>query len=383
MFRETVNKRGIVCLASLFALLFFISGCGSQSEDDTEKITAELLGDSMIIGLRHITGELSLKELVTVTAQGNRVKISRIDKAYVFEASPDMKSIAYASDDGIYVSSTDGSDKRKVTGMTPKLDLNSHQERLIGKVMAWSPDGKRIAFVSGGDLYSKSVDDTEPAKLVAKRTQNRVTVSEGSPALAPRIEGIVCPDWLNNSTLVYQDFFMEFDGQAEYYYNIMKVKEDGSEKQVIIQQGREPLVSPDREKILYHITNDRGGEIRIADTDGAESIVISDLLGSAREPLTYSWSRDGSHIIFDGFAVTVGSGQKTVFSGQPSPREHSGIITGALPTCSPDGRWIALPGDGVPRLVEAVDGNFVWGLSGAFNPLKGLTAISWVKGWEG
>ncbi|MBU7005928.1 TolB family protein [Phosphitispora fastidiosa] len=381
MFRKKVKKRGIVCLASLFALLFFFCGCGSQSEDDAEKTTTEVLGDSMIIGLKHITGELSLKELVTVKAQGNRVKMSRIDRAYVFEVSPDMKSIAYAADDGIYVSSSNGSDKRKVTGMTPKLDLNSRQKRLIGRVMAWSPDGKQIAFVSGGDLYIKNIEDTDPAKLVAKRTQDRVTVSDGSPALALRIDGIVCPDWLDNSTLIYQDFYMEFDGQAEYHYNIMKIKADGSEKQVIIQQGREPLVSPDREKILYHIANDRGGEIRTANTEGAESIVISDLLGSAREPMAYSWSRDGSYIIFDGFAISAGSGQKAVFSGQPSPLDQSGIIVGALPTCSPDGRWIAFPGDGVPRLVEVVEGNFVYDLSGALNPLKGLTAISWVEGW--
>jgi len=88
VFRKTVKKRGIVCLVSLFALLLFLCGCGSQSEDNTEKFTTEVLGDSMIIGLKHITGELSLKELVTVTAQGNRVKISGIDQAYAFEVSP-------------------------------------------------------------------------------------------------------------------------------------------------------------------------------------------------------------------------------------------------------------------------------------------------------
>lgn len=90
MFRKTVKKRGIVCLVSLFALLLFLCGCGSQSEDNTEKFTTEVLGDSMIIGLKHITGELSLKELVTVTAQGNRVKISGIDQAYAFEVSPHL-----------------------------------------------------------------------------------------------------------------------------------------------------------------------------------------------------------------------------------------------------------------------------------------------------
>ncbi|WP_418790713.1 TolB family protein [Phosphitispora sp. TUW77] len=380
MFRKMGNNCTIICMVVLVVFLSFVYGCGNQIEGDSEKITAEVLGDSMIVGLRNITGELSLKSLVTVTAHGKGLKFSEIDRAYVFETSPDMRSIAYAADDGIYVIGTDGSDKRKITDMNPKLDLNSDQKRIIGKVMAWSPDGKRIAFVSGGNLYSKNVyDKSEPAKLVAKRTQDRITISESSPALAPRIDGIICPGWIDNSTLVYQDFFMEFDGQADYHFNIIKIKEDGSEKQVIIQQGREPLLSPDRTKILYHIANDRGGEVRIADTDGANSVMASDLLGTEREPMIYSWSRDGSHIIFDGFAIDAASGQRTIFSGQPYSNDIS--ATGAaLPAYSPDGRWVLFPGDGAPGLVKAENGNFVYDLSGAFSSLRGITAISWIKG---
>ncbi len=381
MFRKTVKKQGPMCLAVFLALLFFLYGCGSQNED-YEKLTTEVLEDSMIVGLRHITGELLLKQLVTVAADGNRVQIREIDKAYVFEVSPNMKDIAYAADDGIFVIRTDGSDKRKITGMTSKLDLNSEQKRIIAKLMAWSPDGTRIAFVNGGDLYVKNVNDTEPARLVAKRTPDRISVSEGSPALAPRINGIVCPDWLDNSTLVYQDFFMEFDGQADYYYNIMKVRDDGSAKQVLIPQGREPLLSPDRTKILYNIATDRGGEIRAANADGTGSVVISDLLSPDREPLPYSWSRDGSQVIFKGFAFDIATGRKTVFSGQPVPEEPDRTNAGMLPACSPDGRWITFPGPGesVPGLVKAEDGSFVYDLSGAFNPLKGISAISWIKG---
>ena len=56
--------------------------------------------------------------------------------------SPDGRQLAYSTDSGIYVANSDGSDPRLLV-----LSDFLHGRAVVGQT--WSPDGTRIAFVSG------------------------------------------------------------------------------------------------------------------------------------------------------------------------------------------------------------------------------------------
>lgn len=373
------NQRLFQIALALLLAVFITAGCGGKSSG---KLTAEILGQSKLLALQPIAGEVSLRQLVLVEAGSSNIDITEIDKAYAFEVSPDEKLVAYAGDDGIYVSGIDGSKTVRITSLTPKFDLNTHQERLVGKVMAWAPDGRRLAFVCGGDLFVVDIQKNAEPKLVTKRSPDQLTVSEGAPALAPRIEGIVCPNWLNNRTLIYHDFYNKYDGNWQYFFRIMQVNSDGTGKQVIIEGGQEPILSPDRTKIVYHENNTLGGVVKTAGIDGSDVRTITGLMDADQEPMTYSWSKDGQDIVFDGFSVNERDGKQTAFAGEIS-LDNQGSKRGKSTesaSFSPDGKWVIFSASRGPKFVKIVDDNYTYDSSMAFEPLQDLGSFAWIKG---
>jgi Tol biopolymer transport system component len=357
-----------------------ITGCFSQNSHT--RLTAELLGVNQLAALKSISGEARLQQLVLVRAEGDEISSRSIGEAYDFEVSNDGRYIAYVADDGLYVVSTDGEKARMVSELSPKFDLNTDQVRVINKVMAWSPDNTRLAFVCGGDLFMVNVNEAEEPKLLVARTPDRLIIKEGAPALAPRIDGIICPDWLDNKTLIYQDFYRIFDGEWRFVYDIMKVNVDGSDKQILIGNGQEPVISPDKEKILYHRSDNFGGTIMLALVDGSEDPrLLGAYMDTDQETMNYSWSKDGKFVIFDGFAINPDKERQIPFIGDLAqdpqyPRGKSNY----LPASSPDGRWMIFSTSHGPKLIEFKEGSFEYDSSEAFKPLADLGHIQWVKG---
>jgi len=373
-------NKGTVFLITICLIMLLIIGC-SESDNNYDMYTASILGTTKLVALEHIPGELNIKQLVTVTANNNKIRIDKLDRAYAFEPAPDGKTIAYVTDNGIFLTKSNGEGKVKLTELSPKFDLNTNSKKIIGKVMAWSPDGTKLAFVCGGDLYVADTAEKGKEKLVIKRSADQVIINEGSPALGPKIEGITCPDWVDNSTLIYQDFYSKYDGQFEYFYSINLVKYDGSGKRVIIENGREPVLSPNRKNILFHVRDDQGGKIKVSDINGSESTVVTGLLDADHEPMTYSWSPDGKYVLFDGFAADLASGSHIAYKGElitGSQGVKRGKSTG-LPSVSPDGRWIVFSAPGGPKFLNISSEEYKYDSSPAFEPLGNLVQVSWIK----
>ncbi|MEP6508298.1 MAG: DPP IV N-terminal domain-containing protein, partial [Gemmatimonadales bacterium] len=245
--------------------------------------------------------------------------------------------IAFVSDrDGnpeIYTANADGSNVVRLTN-DPAIDSDP----------VWSPDGKRIAFVStraapqgASDVYVMNADGSN----VVRRT----TVGRSwSPAWSPngrRIAFVAERNPASNSQIVY---VMNVDAN---WQDPVRIGFSGSRN--AITEG-EPAWSPDGGKIAFRSSGDYTAGLFIANADGSG---IRPLLKTSSEgDIKYvayrqpAWSPDGSKIAvvecqtatgtcFPSSYIKLingdGSGDRTLQATSGYPR----------PSWSPDGRTIA------------------------------------------
>ncbi len=167
----------------------------------------------------------------------------------------------------VAVINVDGSAQRSLA-MGPVLN-----ERL-----AWSPDGQKIAFVSGRDgnkgVYVMNADGSAPTNLTS------TAANDDDPQWSPDGQKIA--------------FVSERDGNGEIYV----MNADGSAQTNLTNNAaldRNPQWSPDGQKIAF-----------VSDRDGSKGIYVMNADGSAQTYLTSAagndddaqWSPDGQKIAF-------------------------------------------------------------------------------------
>ena len=205
--------------------------------------------------------------------------------------SPDGTRIAFQSDrDGnyeIYVMDADGGNQQNLTN-DPKADSSP----------SWSPDGKRIAFVSDRDrfldihgfptseIYVMDADGENPQNL----TNN--PADDWSPSWSPDGKRIVF--------MSYRDghFIGDFEEITSEIY-VMDV--DGGNQQRLTENRKNdesPSWSPDGTRIVF--SSDRKGdwvnyEIYVMDDDGGN---LQRLTENRKNDGAPSWSPDGKRIAF-------------------------------------------------------------------------------------
>ena len=107
--------------------------------------------------------------------------------------SPDGRQLAYSTDSGIYVANSDGSNPRRLLSS----DFPSQGETVVGQT--WSPDGTRIAFVSGDweatpfQLYVVNVDGSDIRPLTLYDPKRGVP-QERSPSWSPDGSMVACEE---------------------------------------------------------------------------------------------------------------------------------------------------------------------------------------------
>ena len=238
-------------------------------------------------------------------------------------ASHHMPQIAFTSTrDGnpeIYIMDADGENQ---------IRLTRHPEE--DKMPSWSPDGKKIAFVSmrhGGrnQIYMMDSDGRNVERL-----------TDGISALHPAWS----PD---GRAIAYDDY--ENEGEDSKIYLIAP---DGTNRRRLAgdipSHDIEPAWSPDSQRIAFLSSRGIwGNEIYLMDADGANQQRLTRDGWDDRDP---AWSPDGRKIAFavigdvNSFIVVMnadGTDRRTL----PEDMLNGVPMANAYPAWSPDGRKIA------------------------------------------
>jgi TolB protein len=294
-------------------------------------------------GLRNLTSELGLEG-----SQGG----PSCPFPYP-EWSPNWRELALArvrSADcrsQIYVVNADGSERRWLT-RSPHRDGD----------LAWSPDGRRIAFVRirghlnghfGGraDIYVVNADGNELHRL-AHGIAPALQAGAPSPGFASH------PAWSPDGRRIA--FVSNRDGN----HDIFVVNADGGGLRNLTRSRRKrnrlewwgpdgPRWSPDGREIAFRSDRDGNDEIYVVNADGTELRRLTHNSKSDGGPL---WSPDGRRILFwrssqgYGFRGDVwvmnadGSAQRNLTRSATHP-----FATDSWPAWSPDGRKILFVSD--------------------------------------
>ena len=198
----------------------------------------------------------------------------------------------------IYVMDDDGRNLRRVT-VHPARD----------EYPAWSPDGKKIAFVSNRNNVNK---DHSQIWVIDADGKNPIRLTDGL------VDAF--PDWSPDGTKIVYDAYPD---------GIIVMDADGKDKRLLTGHGQHPTWSPDGERIAFIV----GNHLYVMDVDGRNRVQLTHDPVHKRLP---SWSNDGKRIAYVGNNVIW-----VVDSDGENPRQLTRHVTEENPTWSPDSESIA------------------------------------------
>ena len=215
-------------------------------------------------------------------------------------------------------------------GMT---DLDQRQasqfthEELHHDTPALSPDGSTIAFAAppeDGAFYDLYVMSSS-GEALTRLTDN--PGYDGMPAWSPDGRRLAYVSWRDGAGALY---IMDADGRNE-----RKVTDLGN-------SGGNPAWSPDGERLAFDENSDGNAEIYTIKTDGTDRIRLTD---NPYNDVSPAWSPDGSRIAFVSERVeySLYSTIYTMAAdgADQTPITPADGVYRSYPTWSPDGQWLA------------------------------------------
>ncbi len=213
----------------------------------------------------------------------------------------------------IYVMDGDGRNQRRVT-VNPSVDRNP----------AWSPDGKKIAFVSNRNNENKN---HRQIWVIDADGKNPIRLTDGLVD--------VFPDWSPDGTKIVYDAHLVPDDHHLAPGGITVMDADGNNKKLVKNaRGLHPTWSPDGKRIAFISGVDVINHVFVMDADGRNRTQLTHDFVRKRLP---SWSHDGRRIAYEGDNVIW-----VVDSDGVNPRQLTWhVATDEHPTWSPDSESIA------------------------------------------
>ena len=237
--------------------------------------------------------------------------------------------IAFASTrDGnseIYVMDSDGRNQRRVT-VDPAADF----------LPAWSPDGKKIAFVSNRTDRNNRI---KQIWVIDADGKNPIRLTDGL--------GDSNPDWSPDGKKIVYDAHLDLEEHDLAHDGITVMDADGKDKRQLTLEGAHPSWSPDGRRIVFISgRNGKVNHIYVMDADGRNRIQLTHDFVHKRFP---SWSPDERSIAYvtnQGIWVMDSDGENQRLLTKKNGDNH--------PSWSPDSESIAFRSSGRVRGVSGI-----------------------------
>lgn len=218
----------------------------------------------------------------------------------------------------LYVMDADGGNRTRLT-----------KHRADDRSPTWSPDGKKIAFVSNRNqgylqIWVMDADGRNPIRLTDGFWDER-------------------PDWSPDGKRIAYDVIPNPKERALWTRVIFVMDADGmNNKRLTNQDGASPSWSPDGSKIAFESSRaDRSSEIYVMEANGRNQKRLTYDFGDNRDP---TWSPDGRYIAYIGNWDIVSWNIHVIDSDGKNQRILTKKGWDQDPTWSPDSESIAFSG---------------------------------------
>src|SRR5215475_2024416 len=279
--------------------------------------------DGSRLAWRQNTSDEDIFRLALKSGSENVPPVASLIVSTALEASPryspDGKRIAFVSNrsgsDEIWVCGSDGENP---------IRLTSFRGPLAGSP-SWSPDSKQVVFdcrpEGNADIYAVSAEGGQPRRLTTDPAED------------------IVPSWSRDGRWIY------FTSNRSGRLQIWKMPAgEGEAAQMTKQGGFEPMESPDGRWIYF--AQDRGSSSirRMPAAGGVESSVMDfHQKGYSRgwtvtsEGLYFAVASSNTQSTIKFFSLSTGAEKTVAEIDRVLPSSVSGL------TVSPDGRWLLLP----------------------------------------